>query len=175
MVVYRRGGRRRYVLVLLLLTAITLITLDKRSGDSGPLGAVGRAAHEVVSPVAKAVNAVTDPVGDWFEGVTSAGSLKRDNDRLRAELADAESRARRGDAALQENRRYKELLELEIPEDSEAVAANVVLGPAGNYESTIIIDKGSDAGVGEGCRSSPPRGSSGASSRSGRVARRCSS
>ncbi len=150
MVVYRRGGRRRYVLALLILTAITLVTLDKRSGDAGAIGVVGRAAHEVVSPVGSAVHAVVGPVGDWFDGVTSAGSLKRDNDRLRAELAEAESQVRRGDAALQENRQYKELLELEIPADAEAVTANVILGPAGNYESTIIIDKGSGAGIGEG-------------------------
>ncbi len=150
MVVYRRGGRRRYVLVLLVLTAITLVTLDSRSGDSGPLGVIGRAAHEVVTPVAKGVDFVTEPVGDWFEGVTSSGSLKRENDRLRTELAEAESKVRRGDAALQENRRYKELLDLEIPEDAETVTANVILGPAGNYESTIVIDKGSGAGIAEG-------------------------
>lgn len=150
MVVYRRGGRRRYVLALLLLTAITLVTLDSRSGDSGPLGVIGRAAHEVVSPVARGVHAVTEPVGDWFDGITSAGSLKRENDELRADLAEAESKIRRGDAALQANRRYKELLELPIPEDTEAITANVILGPSGNYESTITIDKGSGSGIAEG-------------------------
>jgi len=150
MVVYRRGGSRRYVLVLLLLTAVTLVTLDRRSGESGPLGVIGRVAHEVVSPVATGVHAVTEPVGDWFDGLTSAGSLKRENNRLRSDLAEAEAKARRGDAALQENRRYKDLLDLEIPEDSDAVTANVILGPSGNYESTIIIDKGSSAGVAAG-------------------------
>ena len=150
MVAYRRGGRRRYVLALLLLTAITLVTLDRRSGESGPLGVMGRVAHEVVSPVAKGVHAVTEPVSEWFDGVTSAGSLKRENDRLHADLAAAESKVRRADAALRENRRYKDLLDLEIPEDSEAVTANVILGPSGNYESTIVIDKGSSSGVAEG-------------------------
>ena len=150
MVVYRRGGRRRYVLALLLLSAITLVTLDSRSGDSGPLGVLGRAAHEVVSPVGRGVHAVTEPVGDWFDGITSAGSLKRENDELRADLAEAESKIQRGDAALQENRQYKELLELPIPEDTEAITANVILGPSGNYESTITIDKGSDSGIAEG-------------------------
>lgn len=144
---YRRGGGRRYVLALLVLSAITLVTLDSRSGDSGPLGFLGRAAHEVVSPVAEGVHAVTRPVGDWFDGLTSAGSLKKDNDRLRATLADMQSKVRRADAALQENRRYKELLDLPIPEGAEAVTANVILGPSGNYESTMTIDKGSHAGI----------------------------
>jgi len=150
MVAYRRGGSRRYVLALLLLTAVTLVTLDSRSGESGVLGFAGRAAHQVVSPVAVGVHAVTGAVADWFDGVTSAGSLKRENDRLRQDLAEAESKARRGDAALQENRRYKDLLDLEVPEDAEAVTADVILGPSGNYESTIVIDKGSSAGIAKG-------------------------
>ena len=43
MIGYRRANRR-YVLLLLVLTAITLITLDSRREQPGALGAVGRAA-----------------------------------------------------------------------------------------------------------------------------------
>ena len=82
MIGYRRASRR-YVLLLLVLTAITLITLDSRREQPGALGAVGRAAHTFVSPDRTgASNAVASPVGDWFDGVTNGGSLKRDNRRL---------------------------------------------------------------------------------------------
>lgn len=147
---YRRGGRGRYVLLLLVLTAVTLITLDRRSDDSGPLGALGRLAHEVVSPVGGAVDAVTTPVADWFDGITSAGSLKRENKELREQLAEAKAAARRGDAAVQENRQLNALLGLQLPEDLETIPARVTAGPPGNYEWTITINRGSGDGVIEG-------------------------
>lgn len=147
---YRRGSRGRYVLLLLVLTSVTLITLDRRSDDSGPLGAVGRAVHQVVSPIASAVDAVTTPVTDWFDGVTSAGSLERDNEKLREQLSEAKAAARRGESAVQENRKLKALLELQIPEDIEAIAARVTQGPTGNFEWTITINRGSSSGVIEG-------------------------
>lgn len=147
---YRRGGRGRYVLLLLVLTAVTLITLDRRSDDSGPLGVLGRLAHEVVSPVGGAVDAVTTPVADWFDGITSAGSLKRENKELREQLAEAKAAARRGEAAVQENRQLNALLGLQIPEGIETIPARVTAGSPGNYEWTITINRGSSDGVIEG-------------------------
>lgn len=144
---YRRAGRGRYVLVLLVLTSVTLITLDRRSDDAGPLGAIGRLAHEVVSPIGSAVDGVATPVADWFDGVTSAGSLKRENKELREQLAEAKDAARRGEAAVQENRQLNALLGLQIPEDIEAIPARVTQGPTGNYEWTITINRGSRDGV----------------------------
>src|ERR1700690_1420474 len=83
----RRASRRRYVLLVIVLTCLTLITLDTRNGRSGPLGALGRVAHQVVSPVQAAVDNDASPVSDWWDGVTNAGHLKRDNRRLQTEVA----------------------------------------------------------------------------------------
>jgi rod shape-determining protein MreC len=94
MAVYRRTSRRRYVLLLVVLTSVTLITLDRRNGDAGALGSVGRAAHTLVSPVERGVDAVARPVGDWFDGVFSAGSLEDENQRLRNERDELRSRLR---------------------------------------------------------------------------------
>ena len=56
MVVYRRTSRRRYVLLLVVLTSVTLITLDRRNHDAGMLGTVGRTAHTLVAPVQTAAS-----------------------------------------------------------------------------------------------------------------------
>ena len=96
----RRASRRRYVLLLIVLTCLTLITLDTRNGRSGPLGAVGRVAHRIVSPVQGAVDDVARPVGDWWDGVTDSGDLKRENRELEEEIAALQRQAdagRRGD------------------------------------------------------------------------------
>ena len=147
MAVHRRASRRRYVLLLVVLTGLTLITLDRRGGDDGALGVVGRGAHRVVSPVERAVAAVVDPVSDWFEGVTDGGSLKRDNDELRRRVDELEDERRRATEALRENELLTQLLGLPLLDDVERVSARVVNRSPGNFEWTVTIDEGSERGV----------------------------
>jgi rod shape-determining protein MreC len=147
MAVYRRASRRRYLLLLLTLTAITLITLDSRSGDDGPLGAVGRAAHTVVSPLQRGMAAVARPVGDWLDGIGEAGSLKRENDRLRAELRALENESDVARTLRNENRELNRILELPILDDVPRTAARIVNRSPGNFEWTVEINKGDESGI----------------------------
>jgi rod shape-determining protein MreC len=147
MAVSGRSLRRRYVLALLVLTAVTLIALDARAGDSGPLGAVGSAVHEVVGPVRRAASAVARPVGDWFEGMLSAGSLEEENEDLRAALAEARAGAARNEDALAQLRDLSALLDLPFVEGLDTITAHVISPAAGNFEHTLVIGKGSSAGV----------------------------
>jgi rod shape-determining protein MreC len=145
-VVYQQGNRRRSVLVLIILTAATLITLDVR--ESGPLSSVRSTAREAVSPVADATDAVFAPVGDWVDGVTSASSIKSENARLRRELDQVRGQSDRARAATQENKELKRLLNLPFAQDADAIAAPVVDAAPGNFEFTVQIGKGSNDGVG---------------------------
>lgn len=147
MSVYRRASRRRYVLALLVLTAITLITLDRRDRDAGALGALGRAAHTVVAPIEKGVDAVASPVGDWFDGITDGTSLKRENRSLQQRVAELEDEQRRAEAALRENEVLRRELELPVLADVERVTARVVNRSAGNFEWTLTIDRGTERGI----------------------------
>lgn len=147
MAVGRGGLPRRYVLLLLVLTAVTLITLDQRRDDSGPLGAVGRVAHDVVEPIRRATDVVVAPVADWIDGVSEAGSLKDDNEELRRELAEAQAQLDRAQDAIQENERLHAILDLPYPLNAETIAARVVSPAPGNFEQTVVLDKGSDHGI----------------------------
>ena len=70
MIGYRRANRR-YVLLLLVLTAITLITLDSRRDQPGALGAVGRAAHTIgLAHRTRRRTRLRARSADWFDGVT---------------------------------------------------------------------------------------------------------
>jgi len=144
-VVYQRGNRRRTLLALILLTAITLITLDVR--ESGPISALRGGAHDVVSPIAGVVDTVFSPVGDWIDGVTSAASLKDENSRLKRQLDDARGQGARARAATEENKELKKLLDLPFVEDADSIAAPVVEGAPSNFEFTVQIGKGSNDGV----------------------------
>jgi rod shape-determining protein MreC len=146
MVGYRRANRR-YVLVLLVLTAITLITLDTRRDEPGVLGAVGRAAHAIVSPIERAVNAVASPVADWFDGVTEGSALKRENRELRTDLERMQNRDRDARTALEENETLRRLLDLPVLSDVQTVTAKVVNRSPSNFEWTVTIDKGEESGI----------------------------
>ena len=108
----RRASRRRYVLLVIVLTCLTLITLDTRNGRSGPLGALGRVAHRIVSPVEGAVDDVARPVSDWWDGVTDSGDLKRKNRDLEEQVAALKGKQTQADQAIKENSELKALLKL---------------------------------------------------------------
>lgn len=150
MVVYRRGNRRRSVLVLLVVTSVTLITLDERGQGNGVIGSARDSARDVLAPVQSAVDNVFSPVGDWFDGVTRAGSLKSENARLRRRLEEEKGRATTAKGALRENAELKALAQLPFVSGLPSVTADVVAGSPGNFELTAEISKGTSSGVATG-------------------------
>jgi rod shape-determining protein MreC len=147
-VVYREGNRRRMILLLVIVTAVALITLDLRGG--GPLGVVRRAARDTLSPLQSAVDAVFEPIGDWLDGVTRAGQLRDENERLRRQLDDARGQLAESQDALHENEQLQQLLDLPYIEDIDGVTARVVSGAPGNFQETVEIDKGTSDGIEKG-------------------------
>jgi rod shape-determining protein MreC len=145
-IAYQRANRRRTILALTVLTAVTLITLDVRG--AGPISAVRGGAHDVVNPIAGAFDSVVSPVGDWIDGVTSAASLKDENARLRRRLDSARGRQAGARAATEENKELKKLLDLPFVEDANSIAAQVVEGAPSNFQFTVQIGKGESDGVG---------------------------
>lgn len=147
MAVYRRTSRRRSVLILLVLTSITLITLDTRANGGGVTGSVRDAVRDAVAPAQDAVDDALSPVADWFDGVTSSGDLKRENARLRRELEAARGRANAARAAIAQNRELTELEDLTFVEGLDSVVAQITAASPGNFEETVGLNRGTDAGI----------------------------
>jgi rod shape-determining protein MreC len=157
-----RDRRRRYSLALIVLTCITLITLDRRADDRGPLGVVGRVAHRIVSPISAAVDSVFDPVGEWLAGVFDGGELRRQNEALRAEVAELQGQIRESDRALAENEEFRKFFGLVWLGDIPTVGATVVAdAPPGNFEKTVELNRGSEAGIKVGYAVIVPNGLAG--------------
>jgi rod shape-determining protein MreC len=135
------------VLILLVLTSITLITLDARGNGSGVTRTMRDAARDSMAPVQSAVDDVLSPVNDWVDGVTKSADLKQQNRVLRRELADARGQAAAAQGALRENKELRALAHLSYAQGLPGVTAQVVLGSPGNFESTIALDKGTADGV----------------------------
>jgi len=148
--VYRRSRRHRFLLVLLVLTSITVITLDFRGQSGGLLDSVRNTARDAFAPVQSAADSVFNPVGDFFGGVTRYGSLKAENARLRDDLAKARGESLRQAGSDRERQNLLALQNLVFAPGVGAVSARVVSTGPSNFQLTVTIDKGSDQKVDRG-------------------------
>jgi rod shape-determining protein MreC len=145
--VYRRPSRSRFVLLVLVLTAITLVTLDSRSGGKGWTGSVRSGVHDAFAPVQDATHSVLQPVGDFFTGVVHYGDVKQENARLRDQLAKARSQQLQAADAQRELQLLLDQQHLAFAGNTPTVAAEVVDTSSSNFEESVQINKGKDAGI----------------------------
>lgn len=150
MAVYRRTSRPRFTLLLLVLTAVTLLTLDERSNGLGVIDSARDGARDLVAPVKDAADAVFEPVTEFFQGAVHYGDVEAENARLRARLAEQEALALRAADAEREREALLDLADLDFVGDIPTVAARVVRSPASGFDLTVGIDRGRDAGVARG-------------------------
>jgi rod shape-determining protein MreC len=149
MALAQRTGRSRHRLILLALTAVTLLTVDLNG--FGPVESAQRVVRDVLNPVTSLASTVFSPVSDAWNSVFNYGDLEAENDALRAELEDLRGAAIRGEADTETLRRLLAATELAYVGDVDRVTASVVRGSVGNFDDHVItIDKGSRDGVGEG-------------------------
>jgi rod shape-determining protein MreC len=127
--------RTRAVLVTLLVAAIALITIDFRDGG-------GSAAHGMGSRLFAPVELVAGDVTGVFRGAAGNGgqvaSLQRQNDQLRAQLAQAQA----GDA---DAAQLASLLHL--AKGKYAVVTGTVIAAGGDYADTVTLNVGSADGI----------------------------
>ncbi len=141
MVVQRRDTGGRSLLLLIVVSALILVTLDSRG--SGVINTVRNATRNVVDPVESVVDSVVSPVTD----LTSGGSLRERVERQDRRIAELEGRLRRRRAVGSAVGELERLLDLPTIEDATAVAARVVSGAPGDFERTVQINKGTNQGI----------------------------
>jgi rod shape-determining protein MreC len=136
--------------MLLVLTSVTVITLDFRDDGQGLLENVRSGARDAFSPVQSAVGRVFSPVGDFFGGITRYRKVKAENSELRRELEAAQGEVVRGADATRERQLLLALQRLDFSGDLRGVTARVVSNSPSNFQLTVTVDRGTDAGVSSG-------------------------
>lgn len=148
----RRGRRTGWKVGVLVLASVTIITLDYRGDLRGLFSGVRHAANDVVSPLSGAVDDVLRPVGSFLAGAVDHGTLEQENAKLRLQVS-------RDAATKGEMQRlkasYEELATLQHLPWSDvasipAVTAAVTGQNTSNFDATVILDKGTAAGVDPG-------------------------
>ena len=140
------GGRNRLLLIILIVTALFLITLDLRG--VGLLENARSGTQSVLSPFQRAGNAALTPFKNFFSDVTHLGrtrtqieKLRADNAKLKAQLITRTS----ADAALNQ---LKAILDLAGTAGYKIVNARVISqGSSQSFSQTITIDAGTNAGI----------------------------
>jgi rod shape-determining protein MreC len=147
----RRAGRPRrprFTLVLLLLLSLTLLSLDVRG--FAPLDGARSLALAVFAPVGSVTSGVFRPVGDAWSGAFAGADAKRENDELRRQVEDLQGQIAQGRAARTELDRLKDALHLPYAGNIERVTAQVTSGAVSDFDDTVEINQGGDAGIVKG-------------------------
>lgn len=145
MALSRRVGRSRFTLVLLILTSITLITLDFRG--FGPIDSARSAALSAFAPVGDAAASVFRPVGNFWHGAFEYDDLKRENEDLRAQLLDLQGQVTSDQVTREQYQQLLTQLNLPFLGELPTAKAKVVSGAIANFDDTIEIDKGTNDGI----------------------------
>jgi rod shape-determining protein MreC len=140
------GSRTRTI--VLVLASVTLVAIGLR--DVPVVRDLREGAATVVSPIEGAVGAVTSPFRNAWHGITDYDELKDENDRLQAELAEAEAATIGQSDAEQQLADLSTSLDLPFAGDVPKVTARVVSGPRSNFSYALEIDKGTDDGLAVG-------------------------
>ena len=144
----RRSGRTRFTILLLVLTAITLLTLDGRG--FGPIDSARSAILSVLSPVGDAAAAVVRPIGNAWSSAFDQGDLQAENDRLREENDRLQGAVTAGQVSQEQLQQLLENEGITFTGDLPRAHAQVVAGSVANFGTTLDLDKGSTSGIAVG-------------------------
>jgi rod shape-determining protein MreC len=142
----QRPRSARLLVVSLVAASLAIITVDYRGGDEGPLEAAGRAVNTAIAPLQRAASSVVQPVANFFSDLADLPRLAERNDELAAQVEDLRA-AQAVNAALRQ--RIQDLEDiLQLAETTrDPIPATVIARSGSNFEWTVTIDRGSDAGV----------------------------
>jgi rod shape-determining protein MreC len=140
-----RTGRSRFTLLLLVLTSITVLTLDFRG--SGAVDDLRDAASTAFAPVRDAGAWIGDPISDAWNGVFGYNELESENERLRERVAELEGQRAQAEDVLRQMDEIEELEDVSRWTAIPTVVARVTGNSLSNFQHTVELDKGSDHGL----------------------------
>ena len=145
----RSIGKSRHRMILLVLTAITLLSLDLSS--FGPLGTAQRLVRDLLHPITEVAGAIVSPFSDAWNAVFDYDDLEAQNRLLTERIQQLEGNELAVEAERAEFDRLRAATGVDVRPDLARVTATVVRGGVGNFDDDVItIDRGSQDGVRNG-------------------------
>ena len=144
---YQRPHRARVLFVVLLLAAVTVVTLDYRERDGGPVERLQQTAVSIFGPLQRGLTAVLQPFGDAARSIGGLFTLHRENRELKAEVERLRVQERTYQDLLTENQELRRVLAMAKRCGCDTVGAQVVARSGSNFQWSVTINAGSRQGV----------------------------
>jgi rod shape-determining protein MreC len=142
---------RRTVVVVLVLLALTLVTISFRSPTAGALHDLQGVGSSALRPFQIAATRVAQPFRDAYDYVDSLANARSENEKLKREIAEL-----REDTLIASGRaaKYQELLKLlhfeqrpTFPSDYRVVNTAVITFPGNSFSRTLTVEAGTSSGI----------------------------
>ena len=136
---------RRRLIVVLLLTSVLLLTLDR--SESGLIGGVKDAFGVVFRPVERFANVVSRPLSNVWRGVLDYSDMRKENLALKDLLVKQEGAAIAATASVREAQELLALNGLPTLAGIDSVTAQVVGQSPSNFTQTFELNRGKSSGI----------------------------
>ena len=139
--------RVKVLLIVAVLLSAGLAILSGATNKSIPSIVV----QGLLTPFRAGANALTKQAEQMYGYIFRYESLVAENEALKAQIADMEDDARQADSYYRENQRLRDALALtQTREDFVLVDAYIISWGSTDWNSTVTVSKGSNAGIAEG-------------------------
>ena len=139
--------KNQIVLVILIVLSILVATFQFRQDEGQILSTIHENLLLVFAPIQKGVVTLIRPLTDIARSVQELGTLRQENQALRAEVADLQMESTRLQEVEAENRELRRLLGAPARQKFETVLATVIGRSSTIWRAIIVIDKGLDHGI----------------------------
>ncbi len=140
---------RRRVIVLLILTSLLLITLDRR-GNNPFIDKARQAFAVILRPFDIAAEAVSQPIANAWYGITNYERLEAENEALRDQVEHQKGAEIESKTAITKFYELLKLYRLTSVHNYKSVIAQVVGEAPSNFQNTVEITVGTRDGVAVG-------------------------
>ena len=141
------SAKVRVVLILAVVLAIALTVISSLTGFDLP----GMLVQGVLTPMRTGLSRLRDTAEQYYSYMFRYEALEAENAALKEELAQIQSDARAADSLSRENDRLRDALDmLATHEDYDLVDAYIIAWKSVDWNSTLTINRGKNAGIEEG-------------------------
>lgn len=138
--------------ILLGLTIVCLVLIGVSFAFEEVLTPLRYITGVTITPMQNGINTIGQWVSDKMDMLVDIQNLQAENAELKSQLEEYQMNERMQLSDENELKELRELYDLDsrFP-DYEKVAADVISKDAGNWFDTFVINKGTNAGIQEGC------------------------
>jgi len=144
---FKRGSLDKFALIFLIFISILILTFNIRESNDGILHKTQIFTVNSLASLQSGVSKIVYPFYHAWEYVSDIGCLKAENKRLKNEVVELKQEIISMRNMQNENKRLRKLVGFKEKTHYSTSPARIIGRSANNWQSTLIIDKGSDNGI----------------------------